>query len=95
MPLNAIFNPLSSTKPEIVIRASSNEVSFKSAATEGSLLNVPPLVNGCDASQRATPSPPAKAPAVKALFNIYAAFTCFVCAIDLANARVYLAPRRS
>ena len=37
----------------------------------------------------ATPSPPSKALS-NALFNTFAAFTCLVFAIDLANAFVYL-----
>ena len=46
IPLRAIINPLSSTKPAILIKASSKDVSLRSAATVGSLAKVPPFVSG-------------------------------------------------
>ena len=76
------------------INALSNDVSFKSAAADGSFENVPPPPRGWSVAQSSFPSPPVKLE-LNALFRTEAAFTYLVCAIDLASAFVYLAPRRS
>ena len=67
----------------------SSEVSLRSAAVARTFEKVPPVANGCEALINDTQSPPT-ADVTCALFRTFAALTCFVFAIDLARALVYL-----